>query len=511
MTSTEKKFKTIIENIEDGYYEVDLAGNFVSFNQAMCDILGYTADELTGLNNRTFMDNENARKVFATFNQVYQTQKGCKAFDWQLIKKDGTLCHVDISVSLLTGTDGEPIGFHGIARDITEQKNLDIRLEQSRRMEAIGTLAAGISHDFNNILSGIFGYAQLAKNSVDNPQKAKEHIDQVIKAAHRAAELVQQVLTFSRRADYLKKPFRIYLIIKESVKLLRSSLPATIEIKTRLESRQMVLADPTKMHQVIMNLCLNAYQAMKKKGGVLTVCLTEETITRPRQIKDKYVSPGDYLKLEVSDTGHGMDAKTLEKVFNPDNRTRKKGRVTGMGLSAVQAFVDEYDGFLEVNSEPGRGTTVQIGFPVAGTEKKQPSSDMPVPKISQNSSREGTETIMLVDDEKAIRQIFEEFLQNHGYKVRLFENGIEALKAFEADPKAFDLIITDMTMPELTGDRLSRKILKIRPDVPIILWCGFSEDISEDTAVEMGIKKYIQKPVSPGDLLKTIQQILDGK
>jgi PAS domain S-box-containing protein len=511
MKADEKKFKTVIEEIEDGYYEVDLAGNFVFFNRAMCDILGYAKDELAGINNRNFMDKENAKKVFETFNQVYQTKEGCKAFGWQLIRKDGSVRYVDTSVALLTDDSGQPAGFHGIARDITEQKNLEIRLQQSQKMEAIGTLAAGISHDFNNILSAIFGYSQLAKSSLDNPEKAKEHIDKVIKGAHRAAELVQQVLTFSRRTtDDRKKPFRIYLLVKESLKLLRSSFPASIEITTALDSRQMVMADPTKIHQIIMNLCLNAHQAMKKNGGVLTVSLTDEKIIRSRQVHTKQIPAGDYLTLEVSDTGHGMDEKTLEKVFNPDDEAKKTGQVTGLGLAAVQAIVDAHDGFLEVHSEPDQGTTVQVFFPVAGTDKK-PAADMPAAKNNNNTSRDGTETIMLVDDENAIRQIFKEFLEGHGYQICLFEDGMDALSAFEADPDRFDLVITDMTMPKLTGDKLAQQMLQIKPDVPIILWCGYSEDISEDTAVKMGIKQYIQKPIGPRDLLVRIRQILDGK
>lgn len=512
MTWTQKKFKTIMELLEDGYYEVDLAGNFVSFNQAMCDILGYGSAELTGMNNKIFMDPENAKMAFDTFNQVFRTKKECRASDWQVIRKDGSVCHVETSVALLAGPDGNPAGFYGIVRDVTEKKNLEIRLYQSQRLEAIGTLAAGISHDFNNILSGIFGYAQLAKTNLENPRKTEKQIDQVIKAAHRAAELVQQVLTFSRRADEMKKPFRIYLIAKESMKLLRSSLPASIEIKTRLESRQMVLADPANIHQVIMNLCLNAYQAMKKTGGVLTVSLTDETIPRSGHFKNRQIAVGDYLKLAVSDTGHGMDEKTLAAVFNPNDAGRRAGKIAGgLGLAAVQAIVDAHDGFLEVRSQPGSGTTVEIYFPLSGIGKTQAAPVGPAPVTSENRVQGGAETIMLVDDEQALRQIFEEFLKSHGYQVRLFENGMDALAAFEGEPDAFDLIITDMTMPGVTGDKLSQKILEIRSDMPIILWCGFSEDISEKIALEMGIKQYIQKPVSPRDLLNAIRQILDGK
>jgi PAS domain S-box-containing protein len=512
MPAADNKFKAIVESLEDGYFEVDLAGNLVSFNQAMCDILGYDPSEMTGMNNRVFMDRENAEKVFQTFNQVYQTKKGCKAFDWQLIRKDGSLRHVDTSVSLVTGSDGNPVGFHGIARDMTEQKTQALRVQQSQKLEALGTLAAGISHDFNNILSGIFGYAQLAKISLDNPRKASDQMDQVLAAAQRAAELVQQVLSFSREAGDQKKKLRVYLIVKESMKLLRSSFPAFIEIKTRLDSKQMILADPAKIHQMFMGLCLNAYQTMKKNGGVLTVSLTDEKIDPPRQIQGGKVPAGEYLKLSVADTGHNRNGKTFDTPVDPDMDAGTSGKLTGgMDTNDVQMIVDDHDGVLTVHTRPDKGTRVEIFFPVAGAEKKPASSEEQAPAraVSKTRSQRSGKTIMLVDDEKAIRQIYEEFLTGHGYEVALFENGAAALNAFEADPSGVDLVITDMTMPELTGDKLSEKILKVRPDMPIILWCGFSEDISEDMAIGMGIKEYIQKPVSPRNLLQIIRKILD--
>jgi PAS domain S-box-containing protein len=510
MPAVDNKFKAIVESLEDGYYEVDLAGNLVSFNRAMCDILGYDASELTGMNNRVFMDKDNAKKVFQTFHQVYQTRKGCKAFDWQLIRKDGSLRHVDTSVSLLTGLDGEPVGFHGIARDITEQKNQALRLQQSQKLEALGTLASGISHDFNNILSGIFGYAQLAKTSLDNPRKTMEHIDQVLTAAQRATELVQQVLNFSRETGDQKKPFRIYLIVKETMKLLRSSFPSYIEMETRLESRQMVLADPAQIHQVIMALCVNAHQAMKSNGGVLTVSLIEEMFTGTKQIRGREMPAGAYLKLSVTDTGQGMDDPTLDRLFNPESGTGETDSRTSSGLTAVRAIVDEHDGVMDVHSRTDQGTTVDIFFPVAGAEKK-PAPETSEPLEPAKAVQTGGETVMLVDDEAAIRQIYEEFLTGHGYTVMLYEDGAAALAAFEADPGKVDLVITDMTMPALTGDKLAESMLKIRPDLPIVMWCGFSETLSEDTAIQMGIRKYIQKPVSPRDLLQSIRQILDEK
>jgi CheY-like chemotaxis protein len=247
---------------------------------------------------------------------------------------------------------------------------------------------------------------------------------------------------------------------------------------------------------------------MKKSGGRLTVSLKDETITGPGQVQGRDITPGDYLKLSVADTGHGMDDTLLERLNQPAADHSKADNTLPPGLSVVQNIVDEYAGTIVIHSYPGKGTTVDIFLPRAGRAEK-PRSDTPAPPEPEATAQNTGKTIMLVDDEKAIRQIYEEFLKGHGYDMRLFENGAEALNAFEADPEGVDLVVTDMTMPELTGDRLAAKMLKIRPDIPIVMWCGFSEDISEDTAIQMGIKKYIQKPVSPRELLQEIRQILD--
>ncbi len=405
--------------------------------------------------------------------------------------------------------DGQPKGFHGIVTDVTEQKIFESWVQQSRKLETIGMMVSSISHDFNNILSGIFGYAQLAKISLDNPRKVSEQIDQILTASQRAAELVQQVLSFSSGTGDQKKPLRVYLIVKESIKLLQSFFPAFIEIETRLDSKQMISADPVKIHQMFMGLCLNAYQAMKKNGGLLTVSLTDEKISQPKQVQGMKIPAGEYLKLSVTDTGHDRSGKTAGIPVHPENSAGTTGKLTdGIDLDAVQMIVEDHDGVLVVHTRPDKGTTVEIFFPMAGIGKN-PVSKEPAPAVSENRGQSTRKTIMLVDDEKAICQIFEEFLTGQGYGVKLFENGVAALNAFEADPSGVDLVITDMTMPELTGDKLSEKILKVRPDMPIILWCGFSEDISEDTAIGMGIKEYIQKPVSPRNLLQIIRKILD--
>ncbi len=391
-----------------------------------------------------------------------------------------------------------------IATDITTLKEMEEELRQAHKMEAIGTLSGGIAHDFNNILSGIFGYAQLVEADIDHPGKVLKNIEQVQKGAQRAAELVQQILTYSRQTKYEKHLFALYVEVDSALKLIRSSIPSTIEIKKRLESKSIVLADPTRIHQVVMNLCTNAYQAMRKTGGDLTVSLSDIEIEQPRYLVDKTIIPGRYIKLVVSDTGDGMDENELKKAFEPYFTTKETGQGTGLGLALVQAIVDEHDSFLEVFSTQSRGTNFFIYFPIV-----EHKIENPVTTNKGHRQLHGNETLMIVDDEDAIRDIYSKYFGSFGYRIHAFDNGNDALEAMKPDPGKFDLIITDMTMPGITGDVFAEKVLKVRPDIPIILCTGFSEHMVETKAVELGIKKILQKPISNHDLICLIREILD--
>ena len=425
-------------------------------------------------------------------------------------RKNGDIFPVEITANFLEFEGREHV--FAYIKDISnrikyenERKNLEQQLHQSQKMEAIGTLAGGIAHDFNNILSGIFGYSQLAQSNIKNPEKAYKNIDQIIKGAKRAAELVRQILTFSRQTEYQKKPYRVYLEVNEALNLLRSTIPTNIEIVREINSRAMVFGDPGQIHQILMNLCTNAYHAMKKAGGCLTVSLTEVQILEPKFLNDKKILPGNYLILKVRDTGCGMDEKILKKVFDPYYTTKGPGEGTGLGLAIVQAVVDEHDGYLDVLSIPGKGTQFYIYFPVVKEKYKNPRYS----KSLMPSSFEGNEKILFVDDEDTIRQSHKDLLEKSGYQVLTVDNSIDAFKIFKTDPGKFDLIITDMTMPGWTGDKFATQVLKIKPDMPIILCTGFSENMSKAKAAEVGIKKFIQKPVEIQELLVSIRDILD--
>jgi len=430
------------------------------------------------------------------------------------ISKHNEIRNIDISIKSILNSSGEVAFIMTESRDITEYKlaaherrNLAVQMEKSQKMEAIGTLAGGIAHDFNNILSGILGYAQLAELNLGSPSKARGHLTQIIKGAHRAAELTQQILTFSRRTEFEKQPLRLYLIIKEALKLLRSSIPSTIDITEAIESKSKVLADPTQMHQVIMNLCTNAYHAMGDRGGgTLTVRLTEKWISGGKDVFDQNIKQGVYLELEVTDTGHGMDDEILKKAFDPYFTTKDIGKGTGFGLALVHAIVEEHGGHIKVQSRVGKGSSFFIHLPVIAEQDVTQAQDMKNEQIYKG----GSERIMVVDDEEDIREILQEFLTAAGYKVSVFENGAGAFEAFQKDPDQFDLIITDMTMPRMTGGELAKKAIRIRANTPVILCTGYSESISETLALDIGIRKYLQKPLSNKDLAVSIREILDG-
>ncbi len=425
--------------------------------------------------------------------------------------QQGRIGIIDLSLKPVLQPSGGVAFIIAEGRDVTdlkqaaqERKDLAVQLERSQKMEAIGTLAGGIAHDFNNILSGIMGYSQLLELSLEKPEKARTHIRQIKKGAQRAADLISQILTFSRQTRFEKQPLRLYLVVKESLKLMRSSIPATIEIAETVLSKERTLADPTQMHQVIMNLCTNAYHAMMEKGGCLSVKLSEVHVSGKKDVFDHNMTDGHYLELDVSDTGHGMDSEVLSKAFDPYFTTKEPGKGTGFGLALVQAIVYEHEGFITVESQVGQGTCFSIFLPVI----QQADDPIDDPSMADHPTG-GAETIMVVDDEADIREVLCLFLQDIGYTVETFANGAQALDAFERTPHAYDLVITDMAMPKMTGSELAQSLLRLRKDIPVILCTGYSETLSESQCMEIGIRQYIQKPVESMTLAHVIRTILD--
>ncbi|MEQ8191170.1 MAG: response regulator [Candidatus Eremiobacterota bacterium] len=389
-----------------------------------------------------------------------------------------------------------------LEREVAEHRKLEGQLIQSQKMEAIGTLAGGIAHDFNNILGSIIGYTELALFEISEEHIIYQYLSQVLKAGDRAKELVAQILTFSRRTDQKRKLLNIIPVIKEAVKLLRASLPATIEIRQDIKGKQaVIMADPTQIHQIILNLCTNGAHAMKERGGILDISLADVDIFPEDLPFYTDIKTGPYVKLTVSDTGHGIKREVLERIFEPYFTTKETGEGTGLGLSVVHGIVTGYGGNIKVYSEPGKGTEFQVLLPKIKTDE-----DITHEKLETIPG--GTGTILVVDDEEAIVNIMKSMLKRLGYEVITEIDSIKALESFRNAPHHFDLVITDLTMPHMTGRELAKEIMCIRADIPVILTTGFSDTINPDEEIRSGIKELLLKPVTIRNLAETVKKLL---
>ena len=392
-----------------------------------------------------------------------------------------------------------------IFTDITRRKVLEKELIQAHKMEAIGTLAGGIAHDFNNILSAQIGFSQLALNNAEKGSLMEDDLTEILNCGHRAKELVRQILTFARQSDEEYAHIHLDYIVKEVSKFIRSTIPTSIELKTRVESASSIFANATQIHQVLMNLCTNAAHAMKAEGGVLEISLTDTTADRENPAEINGLEPGAYARIEVSDTGTGIPAGVLEKIYEPYFTTKPQGEGTGMGLAVVQGIVKDIGGRIRLKTAPDQGTVFTILIPVA--EKTPPES-----KAEETSLKTGGgEHILLVDDEESITKVGKRILEGAGYRVTVANKPLEALAGFKEDPGKFDLVMTDLTMPGITGEKLMEKILEIRSDIPVVLCTGYQNKKLLDGDVKGLCSAFVQKPIDQTVLIKTLREVLDGR
>jgi signal transduction histidine kinase len=420
-----------------------------------------------------------------------------------MLTKDGTERVFNMNSAFNLDSQGRILGVVGSMKDITEMREMEKKFYQTQRMESIGTLAGGIAHDFNNILGAILGYTDMALTNIKIDDRQRHYLEQVYKAGERARDLVKQILTFSRPQEQQRKPMLIAPIIKEGIKLLRSSLPTTIKINQDIkDSSVMVLADPTQIHQVLMNLCTNAAHSMREKGGILNIQLVREKMELSGTLRPLNLAVDGYAKLIVSDTGQGIASAIIDRIFDPFFTTKEPGEGTGLGLSVVYGIVRNHGGAIDVTSEPGKGTTFAVHFPLIETEELQLDQG---PELITG----GSERILFVDDEASLVELGSIMMTSLGYHVTCRTSSIEALEAFRTNQNSFDLVITDMTMPNMRGDNLARELLKIRPDIPIIICTGFSEMISEEKAKNLGIRRLIMKPLVMNDIAKAVRAVLD--
>ena len=386
-----------------------------------------------------------------------------------------------------------------------ERADLEAQLFQLQKMETIGTLAGGIAHDFNNILTPIMGYTEMALEELPLESTLRYDVEQINHAAIRGKDLVQQILTFSREVDFDKNPIQMNLVIKEALNLVRASLPKTIEIKHNLNHNTgTILADATHMHQIIMNLCTNAYHAMTETGGVLSVNLKAVDLSKKLSNQFSHLKKGKYLKLEISDTGHGMDKKTMERIFEPFFTNKEVGKGSGLGLSVVHGIVSNYGGAIAVDSIPGKGSTFTIYLPQFSEETHHKN------ETNEKLAR-GSEHILFVDDEKEITYMGKKMLESLGYNVDIRSNSQSALKEFKANPSKYDLLVTDQAMPKMLGTELAAKMKEIRPELKVIVITGYSDTFKDILYTKNGISEIIYKPIILRDFSKVIRRVLDDQ
>jgi len=505
----ERQYRDLVENANSIILRWDHRGKIIFLNQYGLDLFGYDRQEIIGRNFLEALEPPEriqGRNLQEMVNEIIASPESYRIMESEDISKDGKRLFIQWTNKAVVNSEGKFQEMLSIGADITKRKELEKDLFQAQKMEAIGTLAGGIAHDFNNILSVIFGYTELAKLEMDDSEKLSVDLEQVLMAAQRAKKLVQQILTFSRKTNSDYQPLQISLLVKETIKMLRSTIPATIDIKQNILSNRLILADPTQIHQLIMNLCTNAFHAMEESGGTLGLALRDIQVDEGKIYSAELdLAPGEYVQIEVSDTGCGIPPETMSKIFEPYYTTKTKGKGTGLGLAVVHGIVNSHKGQIKVYSVPQEGTTIHVYFPVTAEDRVEGADS----DDQQEDITGGQENIMVVDDELPIARTISKILSTYGYNTETYSDPVKALAAFEQDLNYFDLVVTDMTMPAMTGLNLAQKMLTARPGLPIILCTGYSELINKDKALQLGIAAYLQKPVAMRTILKTVRERLD--
>jgi PAS domain S-box-containing protein len=514
LRDSEEKYRLLIGNIPGIAFRGYADGRIEFFEEKIEVLTGYALEDFTsGRLKWTDLilqeDTEDFRSAF------HRALKGNRSYirEYRIVTRDHKTLWVQGRGRIVCDENGHVDYVSGVIFDITERKQgeelrrkLETQLNQAHKMEAIGTLAGGIAHDFNNILTAMIGYTELAQSRLRKaPQESQalRHLDEILRAGDRAKGLVNQILAFSRQTEQMRKPVEICMIIEEVLRFLRATIPSTVEIRPFLDAPGgIVMADPVQIHQVLINLCSNAYQSMEGQRGVLEI--KAEPVEVDRQLANVYpdLNTGSHIRITVSDTGYGMTPAVLERVFDPFFTTKQPGKGTGLGLSVVHGIIKGLGGAISVESEVGKGTTFQIFLP-------RHASAAVAETIQENSNLSGNEQILLVDDETQLIEMATIALGEFGYQVSAFNGSLQALEAFRAQPQRFDLVITDLTMPHLTGIELATEMKRLRADVPVILVTGFSEDTAWKKAKEAGIQDCLLKPIIVSDLAKAIRRILD--
>ncbi len=509
LAESEEKYAAVVKQASEGIYLLDpYSKQILEFNDAFAKIIGLPDNKVGNLIVYDFVAHPKD-----DINRIIQHAVSSGNYyigERQYLRQDGSLIDVESSAKLIRFCGKEILCV--IVRDISERKRderereqLQDRLRQAQKMEAIGTLAGGIAHDFNNILSAIIGYSELVKMGLPSSSQAVKDIDEIVRSGMRAADLVKQILAFSRKADRTMQVIAPNHIIKEAVKMLRATFPATVTMVEEIDEEcGFVLVDPTGLHQIVLNLCTNAFQALPNQKGTIGIRLFR------LDGSDKNPAQGPMAVLAVSDSGCGMDKVTVDRIFEPYFTTKAKGKGTGLGLAVVHGIVQDYNGRITVDSVLGEGSTFTVYIPLSDEGQKSIGSFAPEPAPVPASSTKA-QRILFVDDELALCSLCERHLKNSGYQVTVTTDSREALAKIRSRPDFFDLLITDQTMPDLTGIELAKEVLDINPMLPIIMCSGHSDIVSEDDALTAGIKRYLFKPFTKKELLDTIREVVENK
>ena len=498
----EDRYRSILNNATEGIFRIVREGRLLAVNPAAARILGYeTPEELLEISDVPGQLQVDPRRR-NELRRLIQERGAVREFELQVIRKDGRPAWIALNMAAVHDERGEFLYYEGSARDATVRKSLESKLVQAQKMEAIGTLAGGVAHDFNNILAAIMGFTELASIKTTDAD-VRNHLNQVLLSSNRAKDLVAQILAFSRRAECQSIPLDMREGVAEAVKLMRATLPSSIEIRTRFTSEPCsVLADAAQIHQLVINLCTNAAHAMKERRGVMKVGLDRVSVLPNADPRLTDLTPGPYARLTVSDTGTGIDPCIIDRIFDPFFTTKEAGEGSGLGLSVIYGIVKERGGAVTVDSVRGEGSFFAVHLPLTAEKAPLESTHADIPSC-------GSERILFVDDEKTLVSIAREALRNLGYRIVATESSVSALEMFTTAPGQFDLLITDMTMPDMTGMDLAKKVLRVRPEIPIILCTGYNELVTEEDAKGLGIREFLMKPVTTAELTAAIRRLMD--
>ncbi|MHB8109541.1 MAG: hybrid sensor histidine kinase/response regulator [Syntrophorhabdaceae bacterium] len=498
-----KKLATVVEHSEEGMIIVDAAFRIEYVNPAFAHMTGYRQKELVGNNAKLLQSEMMDHGRYETSREQVRS-KGTVLVRSTAKKKDGTTIPVESFLSSIKDDNGNTVRYVLRCRDITEQVRLEEQLRQSQKMQAIGTLAGGIAHDFNNMLAVILGNAELALDDTKDSELRK-NLKQILSASKRSRDLVKQILTFSRKSEGQKKVLKLSSVVQETATLLRGSLPSTIKIEIDASTDQdSILADPSQIQQILMNLSTNAAHAMSAAGGMLSISFSEAIFKEGDPRPERSMQPGRYVKLAVRDTGTGIPKKLRDRIFEPFFTTKEPGQGTGMGLAVVFGIISTLDGGITVDSKVGKGSTFTVFLPAyEGGAEEGPSEEAYFPT--------GKERVLVVDDEPFVAEVAAETLKRLGYATTTALSGTEGWKKFEDNPYNFDLVITDQVMPDITGMGLAEKVLKLRKNLPVILITGYSETVSPEMAKALGISQFLMKPIDKRTLAETVRRALDAR